>query len=101
MGPLPQKIGLVIHLGDAGHEGGERLQAEKEKLTAGQKGRFRAFAKGGAAESARPRSGAVSGISRLSESRESGHSLGTGELLQGRGAICLMSADTSRLSRSP
>lgn len=37
MGPLPQKIGFVIHLGHAGHKGGESLQAGKEKLLAGQR----------------------------------------------------------------
>lgn len=35
MGPLPQEIRLVIHLGYAGHEGSERLQAGKEKLIGG------------------------------------------------------------------
>jgi len=101
MGPLPQKIGIVIDLGYARHDGGERLQAEKEKLIAGQKGRLWRFVKEGAAEGALPRSGAFPEIQSLSESRESRHSRETGELLHGRGAICYMSADASVLSRSP
>lgn len=94
MGPLPQEIRLVIHLGYAGHEGSERLQAGKEKLIGGQKAWLRTLAKGGAAESGPPRSGAVSETQSFFDSRESKHSLGTGELFRGRGAICLMSADT-------
>lgn len=47
MGLLPQKIFIVIDLGYARHDGGERLKAGKEKLIAGQKGRlWRSLRKG-------------------------------------------------------
>lgn len=46
MGLLSQKIRLVIHLGYAGHKGGESLQAGKEKLIAGQKVKLEALVKG-------------------------------------------------------
>lgn len=96
MGPLPQKTGLVIHLGDPGHHGGESLQAGKEKQLAGQRGRPRALAQGRAA-----RGRAVPQTQGLAESRDGGHSPGTGELLPRRGAICLASTGNAGLSQSP
>ena len=90
MGPLPQEIGIVIDLGYARHDGGERLQAGKEKLNAGQKGRpWRSLRKG------------LFLRSSLSESKKSRHSRETGELVHSRGATCYRSADASGPSRSP
>lgn len=74
MGLLPQEIELVNHLGYAGHEGSERLQTGKEELIGRQKGWLWTLAKGGAAESAPPRSAAIPEIHSLSEGRESRHS---------------------------
>lgn len=88
MGLLSQKIRLVIHLGYAGHKGGESLQAGKEKLIAGQKVKLEALVKGEALL-------LRTEIQSPSKSRNSRHSPGTGELHQGCGGICLKSIDTS------
>lgn len=52
VGPLAQKIGLIIHLGYTRHKGGEILQAGKERLAAEQKRKLLALLKGGPAENA-------------------------------------------------
>lgn len=81
---------------------GRRAPAGREKRAdCGAERKLMAFAKGGAPKSAIPRSGAIFEIQGLSEGRESRHSRGTGELLYGRDAICLKTAEVSLPSRSP
>jgi hypothetical protein len=100
MGHLPQKAGPVIHLGHAGHKGGERLHKGIEMMMARQKGRLQRLLREGSAWSARPRSGTFLEPS-LADSRGRTLLPGAGELLPRCGTFGPLSVRTSVSWRSP
>ena len=100
MGPLPQEIGPVIHVGYAGHEGSKRLQKKKSYWGGTEDGRGQWLTEELQKEHLLGEELFLRSTASF-ESRENRYSLGTGELFQSCGAICLLSADTATLLRSP